>query len=676
MVEQSFLSEFIDFVNTKYAKQLNKMIIYRDKSLIINFSDLYLYSEQLAKMIIERPTVTLKMLEEKLLERINELDPTYKEDVRGRVHIRIVNLPESISLRKIRSDHEYRLIQVEGIVVRASAVKQKLLKAIIRHEHPDCMQEFEWPLQGEMGDVYDMPTTCQLCGKGGRLKIVKEKSKFLDWQKIVVQEKPEELPSGQLPRPLEVILEDDLVDSVRPGDRIKLVGIVETKVEEAKRGSLAVFDFFLRANSIEVQQKALEEVILSEEDERKIKEVAQDPWIVDKIIKSIAPSIYGRWEVKESIALALFGGVPKIMPDGTRVRGDIHVLFIGDPGLAKSQILQFASRVAPRAVYTTGKGSTAAGLTATVIRDKETGEYMLEAGALVLADGGVAVIDEIDKMTEHDRVAIHEAMEQQTVSIAKAGIVAKLNARATVIAAGNPKFGRYIAERGLADNINLSPTILSRFDLIFILIDTPGEVDEKMALHILNYHSYNYNKQEIIDSNTLKKYIAYARKNLFPKLSDEAKELLLDFFVEMRKKSSERKDSPIIITPRQLEALIRISEAYARMRLSNIVTREDAERAINMMRLFLESVSIDVETGKVDVDVVLTGKPKSTREKMERILEIIDTLAGSQGCAKVKDIIKEAEGIGIDKQTVEKLLEQMKKPGLIIESKSNCYKKV
>jgi replicative DNA helicase Mcm (EC 3.6.1.-) len=485
----------------------------------------------------------------------------------------------------------------------------------------------------------------------------------------------EEIPAGQLPRQIEVILEDDLVDSARPGDRVKIVGILELKQESTpKKGSRAVFDLYMRANSVEVSQKILDEVKITEEDRRKILETAKDQWIKEKIITSIAPSIYGHWEIKEALALALFGGVPKILPDGTRIRGDIHVLIVGDPGTAKSQLLQFVARIAPRAVYTTGKGSTAAGLTATVTRDKQTGDFYLEAGALVLADGGVAVIDEIDKMREEDRVAIHEAMEQQTVSIAKAGIVAKLNARATVIAAGNPKLGRYIRERSLSDNINLPPTILSRFDLIFIVLDTPGEEDQRLASHILSVHQ-SPKRLGALDPEFLKKYVAYARKYVQPKLTDEAKRILMDFFVQLRKRSAEAPDSPILITPRQLEALIRISEAYARMALKETVDADEAQRAINIMRIFLESVGLDVESGKIDIDTIMVGRPKSATAKLSKILDIISELTSSGGCAKIKEIVKEAKSQGIDDVTTNKYIAELKRNGLIYEVQPECFKK-
>ncbi|ARM75686.1 minichromosome maintenance protein MCM [Acidianus manzaensis] len=672
---ENFVKNFKENNNYKYLNQINEMIAYRKKSLIVDFSDLYSFNEKIASEIIANPIYTLQILDDKLLKIIEEIDPTYSSEIE-RVNVRLINIPRVIELRKIRSSDINKLISVEGILTKQTPVKERVYKAVFKHVHPDCNQEFYWPEEGEMDELIKMPVICPRCGKPGQFEIIPEKTKLIDWQKVILQERPEEVPPGQLPRQLEVVLEDDLVDTARPGDRVKITGILVIKQDSlVKRGSRSVFDMYMKALSIEVSQKVLDEVEITDEDKKKIEELSKDPWIKQKIISSIAPTIFDHWEIKESIALALFGGVPRVMQDGTRIRGDIHILIIGDPGTAKSQILQFASRVAPRSVYTTGKGATAAGLTAAVVREKNSGDYYLEAGALVLADGGIAVIDEIDKMREEDRVAIHEAMEQQTVSIAKAGIVAKLNARATIIAAGNPKFGRYIEERGVSENIDLPPTILSRFDLIFILIDKPGNEDEKLASHILNMHSEK-NMKEYISVDLLKKYIAYSRKYIYPKLSQEAKKLLADFYVEMRKKSSDNPNSPILITPRQLEALIRVSEAYARMSLRTEVTKEDAEDAINIMRIFLERVGIDVESGTVDIDTIMLGKPKSAREKMIKLIGIIDSLASSEGCAKIKDIVKEAEREGIPKSNTEKIIADMKKSGLVYEAKPECYKKV
>jgi len=679
---EDFILSFKDESGKKvYEAQINEILAYRKRSFVIDFAHLSVFEQTLASELLNNPRLIIPQLEKVLYDLIVQRDPSFRDDVE-KVNLRLVNIPRVVELRKIRHTDVEKLIAVEGILVKQTPIKQRIKKAVFKHtlfdkESGELIEhEIEWPPgDEEMGEVLDAPTECPEHGKGGQFKFLPEKSKIVDWQKAVLQERPEEIPAGQLPRQIEVILEDDLVDSARPGDRVKIVGILELKQESTpKKGSRAVFDLYMRANSVEVSQKILDEVKITEEDRRKILETAKDQWIKEKIITSIAPSIYGHWEIKEALALALFGGVPKTLPDGTRIRGDIHVLIVGDPGTAKSQLLQFVARIAPRAVYTTGKGSTAAGLTATVTRDKQTGDFYLEAGALVLADGGVAVIDEIDKMREEDRVAIHEAMEQQTVSIAKAGIVAKLNARATVIAAGNPKLGRYIRERSLSDNINLPPTILSRFDLIFIVLDTPGEEDQRLASHILSVHQ-SPKRLGALDPEFLKKYVAYARKYVQPKLTDEAKRILMDFFVQLRKRSAEAPDSPILITPRQLEALIRISEAYARMALKETVDADEAQRAINIMRIFLESVGLDVESGKIDIDTIMVGRPKSATAKLSKILDIISELTSSGGCAKIKEIVKEAKSQGIDDVTTNKYIAELKRNGLIYEVQPECFKK-
>ena len=659
----------------KYLPKIMELVAKRGRSLNVDFVDLLLFNRELASLLVERPKDVLPAMERALMSMLNQLEPQLEQELR-KVHVRIMNLPETLELRSLRSEDLNRLIAVEGILVRATPVKERLIRGTFKHTDPSCGAQFLWPIDEEMSDFLEVPAVCPVCEKPGQFKLVPEKSELTDWQRVILQEKPEEIPAGQLPRQLPAVVEDDLVDSVRPGDRVKLVGTLELQQEGSiRRGARAVFDLYLKVVSIELSEKALDEVQISEEDEAKLREMSMDPWIRERVISSVAPSIYGHWEIKEGIALSLFGGVPKILPDGTRIKGDIHLLIVGDPGTAKSQMLQFAHRAAPRSVYTTGKGATAAGLTAAVVREKNSGDYYLEAGALVLADGGVAVIDEIDKMRDEDRVAIHEAMEQQTVSIAKAGIVAKLNARTTVISAGNPKFGRYIGERGVADNINLPSTILSRFDLIFILRDRPGESDQLLASHILDMHSEG-SYGESIPIDLLKKYVAYARKNVRPTLSPEAKQLLMDFFVEMRKKSAESTDSPILITPRQLEALIRMTEAYARMALKQTAQREDAERAINIMRVFLEAVGIDVESGRLDIDTIMTGRPKSARDRMAKIAEIVDEVAEEGECAKLSQIVEEAGGYGIERASVEKILNDMRKSGIIIEYRTECYRKV
>ena len=671
-----FLRSFRDRSGSyKYRERVRQMLTMGQRSLLVDYNDLYIFDTRLARLLVEKPDEVLRQAAEALKEFVQTEAPEAAEQ---KLYVRVRALPRTTPLRRLRSEHIGKLVMLEGILVRTTPVKEKITRAVFMHctrEH-GC-HEFVWPPEGDLvGETLEKPPVCPVCGSSaGTFRLLPEKSQLVDWQKIVLQERPEEVPSGQLPRSIEVVLQDDLVDSARPGDRVSIVGIVRVRPDTAGK-KRAIFDMFIDAVHIEVSQKILEEVVITREDEERIKALARDPWVRKKIVASIAPAIYGHWDIKEAIALALFGGVPKVTRDGVKIRGDIHVLIVGDPGTAKSQLLQYAARIAPRGIYTTGKGATAAGLTAAVIRDKTTGEYYLEAGALVLADGGVAAIDEIDKMRDEDRVAIHEAMEQQTVSIAKAGIIARLNARTTVIAAGNPKFGRYLPNRTLADNINLPVTILSRFDLIFILRDEPNpEEDRRLARHVLEVHREAEKVKPEIEPELLRKYISYARRYIRPRLTPEAAKLIEDFYVEMRRMSSEGGDGAIAITARQLEALIRLAEAHAKMALKNEVTTEDAEAAIRLMKTFLEKAGMDIESGRIDIDVIMTGKPRSKQEKLTRIMEIIEELEqeSSEGCARLKEIIRRAAAEGIESSLVEEAIRGFKRDGLIYEKSVGCF---
>ncbi|RLG75119.1 MAG: Minichromosome maintenance protein MCM [Thermoprotei archaeon] len=697
---QSLQLLFTDFLRTfkdskgnfKYRDRIREMIIKERKSLLIDYEDLINYDPQLIDVIEENPDIALQAFSESIKELVRQENPDYAQKV-YKFYPRLNGWIKTTPIRGIRSDHINKLVLIEGIIVRATPPRQKLFKAVYLHTLPSGEQhEFEWPPNPneELGDELEKPTYCPICitsleeegvSKGrlarGSFKLLIEKSKYRDWQLIVVQERPEEVPAGQIPRSVEVVLTDDIVDVARPGDRVSVVGIVRLS-KGSKRSTKPVFSVFIEANNLIVAQRFLEELKLSPEDEEKIRELSKDPLIRRKIIASIAPTIYGMWDIKEAVALLLFGGVPKIAPDGTKIRGDIHVLLLGDPGTAKSQILQYTARIAPRGIYTTGKGSSAAGLTATVIKDKQTGEYFLEAGAMVLADGGIVCIDEIDKMRDEDRVAIHEAMEQGTVSIAKAGIVARLNARASVLAAGNPKHGRYIPNLGLTGNINLPVTILSRFDLIFILKDIAQiERDRSLVRYVLETHETLANVEPEIPPDLLRKYIAYARKYVKPRITKEAQRLIEEYYIELRKKSAENPEAPLAITTRQLEALIRLAEAHARMKLKNKVEAEDAAEAIRLMNSMLEMVGLDIETGDIDIDTIMTGKPKSMREKEITILNIIKEAVASdessRACIKLSRLRGEAEKLGIDEHTLERIIRNLKKMGDIYERRPGCF---
>jgi len=391
-------------------------------------------------------------------------------------------------------------------------------------------------------------------------------------------------------------------------------------------------------------------------------------------VNSIAPSIYGYAHIKEAIMYLLFGGVLKNLPDIT-IRGELNVLLIGDPGTAKSQLLQYVAKLAPRGLYTSGRGTTAAGLTAAVIRETRGG-MSLEAGALVLADKGICCIDEMDKMRPGDRVAIHEAMEQHTVSIAKGGIVATLNARTAILAAANPALGRYEPHRTVAENISLPVTILSRFDLIFILRDQPNkDADSKMSEHILELHRKGLSPVEPpIPSDLLRKYISYA-KGIKPVLTKEARQRLKDFYMAMRS-ASETEGSPVAITARQLEALVRTAEARARSALRKEILAQDAEAAIAIMRRSLEEVGIDISSSKFDIDLIMTGKPKSLRDRLQTVLSTIMEMQKETGLVEKVALLNELETkYKVMGGEAERLIGQLLREGTIYSPREGYLKK-
>lgn len=1062
----------------KYRKRIARMALEGSISLMMDFEDLLIFDQELAGRLVEEPKLVLRAASDAVKEVMRVENAEYASGVEE-FFARIRNVPESlrVPIRGIRAVHLNRLIAVEGIVTKISPVKQQLTEAVFRCR--ECGEEVRVPQRGR---GLEKPLQCPRCASDGRKKhefdLVLERSRFIDWQKFVLQERPEELPPGQLPRSIEVIATHDLVDVVRPGDRAVVTGVLSVVMERARKDQPPIFQTYLEANSVEVSSKEALDVEITPEDEKRIRELARRPDVRELLVNSIAPSIYGYREMKRAITALLFGGVPKVHPDGVRVRGDIHVLLIGDPGTAKSQLLRYVASITPRGVYTSGKGSTAAGLTAAVVREKSTGDFFLEAGALVLADGGIAClhpesevltldgglievrelfdaqhafravsggapveislcnaevlgvrgctlmgatasfarrkwwegnmlrirlqrggelmvtpdhlllnaerggwveaarlrvgdwvvaarleaapgdeilasrveeieefeyrgyvydlyvpvlhnfvasgvvvhncIDEFDKMDPKDRVSIHEAMEQQsyhpdttllladgrrvrigefveelftkyrdravvgkdclilpvrdlgikvlttdfkrvfaipidrvskhvapsifvkitfsngrsvtvtpehpvyvrrggrimvvradevrvgdvcpaprrlpiphaafqdrlrealekarieegqviivlgereraeemqeallaaglssvikeggsyevlvegepsevmrrlkdptdpgealpgvgwveavkvetlpndgaawvydvtveptrtfigeclvlhnTVSIAKAGIVATLNARTSILAAANPAFGRYLHNRPVTENIDLPPTILSRFDLIFVITDTPNaEGDRALAEYVLDFHRQYYPEslEHVIPRDLLKKYIAYARKHVRPRLSEEAKKKLVDFYVEMRTKS-QGVDSPIAITPRQLEALVRLAEAHAKMALSEIVMEKDAEAAIELMMAFLRSVGYDVESKRIDIDIVMTGQPKSQRDKIVMILDMLERMMKESGGEPVEkeEIVERAVEKGLDELFVRKVLEKLYESGEIIE---------
>ena len=657
---EDFFKEFTPDGRIKYRNMIEQMPGQDERSLLINFDDLWNHDPGLAERTLKAPLEHVQAAG----QAIRNLMVIEAEDYAVHTfHARFVNLPEAhrIHLRKIRSDHIGKLISVSGILTRASEVKPQLTIGMFKCR--SCGEKIDI-VQGE---YYTKPYQCtnNNCNRKGPFTFIAQESRFIDWQKIRIQEKPEELPAGQLPRSLDGYLKEDLVDMVRPGNRITAVGILYSAQDMGQRGTLKTFHLFLEINSIDTSEIDTERLEITPEEKEQIDKLSQDEWVHRKIIHSIAPTIFGYENVKEAIALQLFGGVTKEQKDGTKFRGGSHLLLVGDPGTGKSMLLQYVAKIAPRGLYTSGKGATAVGLTAAVLRDRETGDFTLEAGALVLADRGLASLDEFDKMDPSDRVAIHEAMEQQTISIAKAGIVATLNARTSILAAANPTFGRYDEYKNVAENIKKLPvTILSRFDLIFIMKDRPeAERDSEMADRIIQ--NITEEVEPPIEASLLRKYIHYARTTCKPELALDAAERLKNFYVEKRSTGDQR-DAPVPITARQLGALIRLAQAHARMALRSEVNIEDAEASIRLLEYSLRQVGTDQETGMPDIDTILTGQSTSQRNRLETIHDLIKEMTRqSGGPVSIEDVVNEGERRNIQRTSIERSIEQLTAEGLL-----------
>jgi replicative DNA helicase Mcm len=664
--------------NLTYWTRVQQMSINDEISVFIDYQDLISFDNVFLTLAAENPQKFLDIVNAALVSVLRVEDPDYVNNIDiTLIKARITNYTDHIALRAVRSKHIGKLVHVSGIMMRASEVKPLLVQAMFQ-----CRICDEKIPQTQEDGRYTEPARCPLCDKKTPMRLLPQESQFRDWQKVRIQESPDELPPGQMPRSIDIILEgEDIVDKSRPGDLVKVTGVLQTTPDFSRRGGkLATFNIFIEANGVEISEKEYEQLDLSEEDMKQIREFSEDPFVHERLIASIAPSIQGHTSIKESIALLLFGGVGKTLPDGTRLRGKSNILLIGDPGTGKSQILKFVAGLAARGLYTSGKGTTAAGLTAAVVHDTESGAMTLEAGALVLSDQGVACIDEFDKMDANDRTAIHEAMEQHTVSIAKAGIIATLNARTSILAAANPLLGRYESTRTPQENIQLPFTILSRFDLIWIMIDTIEEKrDREIAQFILTMHQTRKPKSDPavspVTPSFLKKYIGYANRYVIPQLTVEAVEEIENFYVEFRK--SAEGGGTVPITARQLESLVRLAEARARMALRSQVTKEDAFAAHRLMYASLNMVALDKTTGKIDIDRLVSKMSADQRGSTNIIIKAIHDLS-PDGTSPVNrdDLVQRAVSMGLPKEKVEEMIEKLLKDGTLFAPKEGKIKEV
>lgn len=662
------------------------------RSLYVNFSDVEVHDPDLANYTLSKPTLSIQSAEEAMRRMISHaLTNPY-------IHFRIKGLPRDsrIEIRKLRAKHLETFVSVEGLVRKATEVRPRVTVAEF-----ECMRCGARLFVEQEGMQFREPLECSKddggCGRGSgstRFKLLTDKSQFIDTQKIEIQEPPEGLRGGAQPERLVGFIEDDIAGRISPGDRLIINGVLKSHQKGTQTKS-ALFDLTLDINSVEYEEHEYEEIVITPEDEMKIREFARSPEILDKVVGSISPTIYGYLQEKEALALQLFGGVTKMMDDGTHIRGDIHIAMIGDPGTAKSQILRYMANLAPRGIYTSGKSSSAAGLTAAAVKDEfGEGRWTLEAGALVLADKGLACIDELDKMNDQDRSSIHESLEQGTISVAKAGITATLQSRCAVLGAANPKYGRFDENRSIAEQIDLPPALLSRFDAIFTMTDRPdSEYDRSVASHILRVHRrgeirLHDRPEKIPDMDTkaimedteglvpamdiefLRKYIAFS-KRITPVLSAEAMKTLETYYVNIRK-LGEGEEASVPITARQLEALIRLSESSARARLSIIVMPEDAERAIKIVEYYLNKVAS--EGGRRDIDLIATGTSKSQREQIYVLRGLVQQLADERRGVSLEELIQKAASDNISEERVRALVKRLSDAGEVYSPQPGYYK--
>lgn len=582
-----------------YEQKIRTMCSNNLASLQVSYLHLMEAEPVLAFWVADAPKDMLLVLAEAATRHVFYLFPSYHV-IQPEIHVRMSAVPILDSLRDLRRTHLDSLVKVTGVVTRRSAVYPQLQLA-----HYTCMvcRKTQGPFRVEsVGEAYT-PSQCPYCEQATTFQVHPTLSQYRNFQRVNLQETPGSVPPGRVPRSKEIVLVHDLIDTARPGEEVEVTGIFEHAYDPSMtmKSGFPVFRTYITANHVCKRHDEASTTNLTPEDLIQIQELSKDPTIGKRIVQSIAPSIHGHDMPKMAIAMALFGGVPKNVNDKHRVRGDCNVLLLGDPGTAKSQFLKYAEKTAPRAVYSTGKGASAVGLTASVHKDPITKEWTLEGGALVLADRGVCLIDEFDKMNEQDRTSIHEAMEQQSISISKAGIVTSLQARCAVIAAANPIGGRYDASNTLKDNVELTDPILQRFDILCVLQDTVDPVaDERLARFVTSSHmravpvaelargavhdveAQDKNK-DLIPQELLRKYIQYARTNCFPRLDGNTfdKEKVSSLYVQLRQESAKSGGVPIAV--RHIESIMRMSEAHAKMHLREYVRNDDMNAAISVM---------------------------------------------------------------------------------------------